>query len=76
MSPEERKLLRLLPKGYATVHSGRGGHIQVVKPNGKLVRFRNGPKAGLPVSISSSPKSDSFHKVIRDLRLAGVSVRG
>ena len=76
MSPEERKLLKLLPKGYATVRSGRGGHIQVLKPNGNLLRFRSGPKAGLPISISSSPKSDSKHKVIRDLKAAGVSVRG
>lgn len=76
MTPEERKLLKLLPKRYATVRSGRGGHIRVIKPNGNLLRFRNGPKTGLPVSISSSPKSDSYHKVIRDLKLAGVSVLG
>jgi len=75
-TPSERKLCKLLPKGYATVRAGRGGHIQIKKPNGDLLRFKHGPKAGLPVSVSSSPKSDGMHKVIRDLKLAGVRFRG
>jgi hypothetical protein len=76
-TPSERKLNRILPKGYSTIRSGRGGHIRIVNSCGELVRFNDGPKFGLPVSVSCSPGNGNWiHEVIRDLKAAGVKVRG
>jgi hypothetical protein len=77
MTPSERKLSRILPKGYSTTRVGRGGHIRIVNPSGYIVRFIFGPKRGLPVSVSSSPGNDNWiREVIRDLKRAGITVRG
>jgi hypothetical protein len=76
-TPSERQLNRILPKGYSTIRSGRGGHIRIISPRGELVRFKAGPKYGLPVSVSCSPGNGNWiREVIRDLIAAGVKVRG
>jgi hypothetical protein len=75
-TPSERKLSKVLPKGYFTERSGRGGHIRIYDSSGKLVRFKIGPKAGLPISVSCSPGNDNWiREVMRDLKAAGVRRR-
>lgn len=72
-TPSERKLSKLLPKGYSTTRAGRGGHIRIVNEYGQIVRFLSGPKHGLPISVSSSPGNGNWiHEVRRDLKAAGI----
>lgn len=55
----------MLPKGFTLEHRGRGKHIQVIDPNGNVVRDK---KTGMPVTFSNSPGGNWEDKMKRDIK--------
>lgn len=68
--PALRKLLRRYP-GFSLVSCGGGGHSNLIDPDGKLVRLRDGRK----VTIISSPKNQDAAAQLLERRLRELGIR-